>query len=123
MRSNLRATRSQVFQLNLGSQSKQVSLSEQYQVLIGLNQVLKMGWDIVQNDSTTAVNRLQAIALLNDKYKYVMDLTTTNGLVVTDAIKYVQGQMDHLPSQEKKLLKEIKHKEERRELKNVSGRR
>ena len=50
-----------------------------------------------------------------------MDLTTTNGLVVTDAIKYVQGQMDHLPSQEKKLLKEIKHKEERRELKNVSG--
>ena len=92
-------------------------------MLIGLNQVLKMGWDIVQNDSTTTVNRLQAIALLNDKYKYVMDLTTTNGLVVTDAIKYVQGQMDHLPSQEKKLLKEIKHKEERRELKNVSGRR
>ena len=61
-----------------------------------------MGWDIVQNDSTTAVNRLQAIALECTIYKYVMDLTTTNGLVVTDAIKYVQGQMDHLPSQKKR---------------------
>jgi hypothetical protein len=31
--------------------------------------------------------------------------------------------MDHLTSQEKKLLKEIKHKEESEELKNLSGRR
>jgi hypothetical protein len=46
-----------------------------------------------------------------------MDLTT-NGAVVTDAIKYVQDQMEHLPSQEKKLPKE-----EGGELKNLSGRR
>ena len=44
--------------------------------MIGLNQVLKMGWDIVHNDSSTAANRLQALALINDSYKYVMDLTT-----------------------------------------------
>ena len=36
-----------------------------------------------------------------------MDLTT-NGVVVTDAIKYVQGQMDHLNKSEKALLQEIK---------------
>jgi hypothetical protein len=29
-----------------------------------------------------------------------MDLTT-NGVVITDAIKYVQGKMDHLNNQEK----------------------
>jgi hypothetical protein len=36
-----------------------------------------------------------------------MDLTT-NGLVITDAIKYVQGKMDHLNKAEKALLKDIK---------------
>jgi len=43
-----------------------------------------------------------------------MDLTT-NGVVVTDAIKYVQGKMEHLNSQEKELLQDIKHKEEDKE--------
>jgi hypothetical protein len=32
---------------------------------------------------------LQALALINDCNKYKMDLTT-NGVVITDAIKYVQ---------------------------------
>ena len=49
----------------------QERLAEQYQkCMIGLNQVLKMGWDIVHNDSSTAANRLQALALINDSYKY-----------------------------------------------------
>ena len=38
-----------------------------------------------------------------------MDLTT-NGVVVTEAIKYVQGKMDHLNATEKKLLQDIKDK-------------
>ena len=33
---------------------------------------------------------LQARAIANDCYKHIMDLTT-NGVVVTDAIRYVQG--------------------------------
>jgi hypothetical protein len=33
--------------------------------------------------------RLQALALINDCNKYKMDLTT-NGVVITDAIKFVQ---------------------------------
>jgi hypothetical protein len=32
---------------------------------------------------------LQALALINDSNKYKMDLTT-NGIVITDAIKFVQ---------------------------------
>lgn len=33
--------------------------------------------------------RLQALSLINDCYKYIMDLTT-NGVVIADAIKFVQ---------------------------------
>jgi predicted ATP-grasp superfamily ATP-dependent carboligase len=40
-----------------------------------------------------------------------MDLVK-NGVVVTDAIKYVQGKMDHLKNQAKKILQDIKHKQE-----------
>lgn len=36
---------------------------------------------------------------------------TTNGVVITDAIKYVQGQMDDLNKTEKALLQDIKQKE------------
>jgi hypothetical protein len=39
-----------------------------------------------------------------------MDLTT-NGVVVTDAIKYVQGQMDHLNKSEKALVQDIKDRQ------------
>ena len=74
----------------------QERLPEQYQKCInGLNQVLKIGWNIVNNESSSAANRLQALALVNDSYRYLMELTT-NGVVITDAIKYVQGKMDHL---------------------------
>jgi len=43
----------------------------------------------VNNDTSSAANRLQGLSLINDCYKYLMDLTT-NGVVITDAIKFVQ---------------------------------
>jgi hypothetical protein len=61
----------------------------------------------VNSDSSTAANRLQALALINDSYKYLTDLTT-NGVVITDAIKYVQGQMDYLNKSDRALLQDIK---------------
>ena len=85
----------------------QEKLPEQYQkCMVGLQQVLKIGWNIVNSDSSTTANKLQAL-LISDSYKYLMDLTT-NGVVVTDAIKYVQGKMDHLNKTEKELLRGIK---------------
>src|SRR5918995_801577 len=39
--------------------------------------------------------RLQALSLINDCYKYIMDLTT-NGLVITDAIKFIQTNKEKL---------------------------
>jgi len=53
----------------------------------------------------------ERLLLIECIYKYIMDLTS-NGVVVTDAIKYVQGKMDHLNGREKALLQDIKQKEE-----------
>jgi hypothetical protein len=84
----------------------QQKLPEEYQrCLTGMNQVLKLSWQIANNnkqngqdqndnDNNTLTTgdertRLQALSLINDCYKYIMDLTT-NGVVITDAIKFVQ---------------------------------
>ena len=51
--------------------------------------------------------RLQALSLINDCYKYIMDLTT-NGLVITDAIKFIQTNKEkllYLPRKKMKILK------------------
>jgi IS30 family transposase len=90
-------------------------LSEEYQsCMTGLKQVLKLSWDIANksrnnndNDNgqtaTTMTDdrtRIQALALANDCYKYIMDLTT-NGVIITDAIKFVQTNKEKLMSDKK----------------------
>ena len=90
-------------------------LPEQYQKCCnGLTQVLKMAWNIVLTDSGSGNNttKLQALSLISDCYKYQMDLST-GGSIIMESIKYVQGKMDHLNSEEKKLLKELKNKGEK----------
>ena len=89
----------------------QQKLPEEYQrCLTGMNQVLKLSWQIANNNTkgqdhndnnnntlTTGDERtrLQALSLINDCYKYIMDLTT-NGVVITDAIKFVQTNKEKL---------------------------
>lgn len=83
---------------------------EYHRCLTGINQVLKLSWQIANNtrqngqnlnDNSNAVTigdnrtRLQALSLINDCYKYIMDLTT-NGVVITDAIKFVQTNKEKL---------------------------
>jgi predicted transcriptional regulator len=98
----------------------QNKLPEEYQrCLTGMNLVLKLSWQIAnnsnskQNGQDNNVNssntmttgdertRLQALALINDCYKYIMDLTT-NGIVITDAIKFVQTNKEKLSMSSKK---------------------
>jgi hypothetical protein len=81
----------------------QDKLPEEYQnCMVGINQVLKICWEIVNksrnvnnNDNGHTVTMtdnkivLHGLALINDCNKYKMDLTT-NGVVITDAIKFVQ---------------------------------
>src|SRR5688500_14140117 len=93
----------------------QKTLPEEYQnCMVGINQVLKICWEIV-NKSRNVNNEngngqtitmidnktiLQALALINDCNKYKMDLTT-NGVVITDAIKFVQTNKEKLTSNKK----------------------
>ena len=77
--------------------------------MVRINQVLKICWEIVNksrnvnNDNgngqtvTMTDNKtvLQALALINDCNKYKMDLTT-NGVIITDAIKFVQTNKEKL---------------------------
>jgi predicted transcriptional regulator len=96
-------------QLNLRTHIND-KLPEEYQnCMVGINQVLKICWEIVNkfrnvdnnngNGQTMTVidNKtvLQALALINDCNKYKMDLTT-NGVVITDAIKFVQTNKEKL---------------------------
>ena len=75
-----------------------------------MNQVLKLSWQIANNTKQTDQDlndnrntvttgddrtRLQALSLINDCYKDIMDLTP-NGGVITDAIKFVQTNKEKL---------------------------
>ena len=90
----------------------QSKLPEEYQnCMTGINQVLKICWEIVNKSRnvsngnngddivtmTDSKTVLQALALINDCNKYKMDLTT-NGVVIIDAIKFVQTNKDKLMS-------------------------
>ena len=99
----------QLAQENLKTHIQQ-KLPEEYQnCMTGINQVLKICWEIVnksRNVNNNNVNGqtmtvidnktvLQSLALINDCNKYKMDLTT-NGFVITDAIKFVQTNKEKL---------------------------
>ena len=78
----------------------QERLPQEYQrCLTGLNQVLKTCWYIVNKPNTDDKTKLQATAIINDSYKYVMDLTT-NSNVISDALKYVDGKAEKLKTSE-----------------------
>ena len=67
----------------------QERLPQEYEnCMTGINRVLQLTWEIAEKP-TDDKTRLQAFAQLNEGYKFKMDLTT-NGLVITDAIKFVQ---------------------------------
>jgi predicted transcriptional regulator len=101
----------------------QDKLPEEYQnCMVGINQVLKICWEIVNksrninndNDGHQTVTMtdnktiLQALALINDCNKYKMDLTT-NGVVITDAIRFVQTNKEKLTMSIKEENKNLKN--------------
>ena len=100
----------------------QERLPEEFQnCLTGINRVLKLALDIAERPTTANdVIRLQALALANECYKSKLDLTT-NGIVVTDAIKMFKNNPDHLNNFERENTqnnKENKIKEEDEESHN-----
>jgi hypothetical protein len=77
--------------------------------MTGMKRNLKQTLEIAESAADPRV-KLQARAIVVDCYKYIMEMTTGD-VIITDAIRYVQGRMDHLNNQEKKGLKDIKDKE------------
>jgi hypothetical protein len=66
----------------------QEALPHEYQkCMVGMERNLKHVLEIAET-AADPKTKLQARAIANDCYKYIMDLTT-NGVVITDAIKYV----------------------------------
>jgi uncharacterized OsmC-like protein/DNA-binding CsgD family transcriptional regulator len=47
----------------------------------GLSQVLKMAWNIVTQESINHTNKLQALSLISDIYKYQLELSTNSGII------------------------------------------
>jgi hypothetical protein len=87
------------------------TVPEEYQkCMMGMKRNLKQTLETAEASSDPRI-KLEARRIANDCYSYIMDLCT-NGVIVTDAIKYVQGKMDHLNTAEKKLLKEQERESE-----------
>jgi predicted transcriptional regulator len=79
----------------------QERLPQEYQCcMAGINRILQLTWEIAEKP-TDDKTRLQAFAQLNEGYKFKMDLTT-NGVVITDAIKFVQTNKEKLTMSSKK---------------------
>jgi hypothetical protein len=90
------------------------TIPEEYQKgMVGLRQNLKHVLEIAETSSDPRI-KLEARRIANDCYRYIMDLIS-NGTIVMNAINYVQGKMDHLNTEEKKLLQDIKDKGEKEE--------
>ena len=87
--------------------------------MTGINRILKLTWEIAEKPTDDKI-KLQAFAQLNEGYKFKLDLTT-NGVVVTDAIKYVQSKMDHLNETEKELIQDVKKDRGRTQSKIYAG--
>jgi hypothetical protein len=84
--------------------------------MTGINRVLQLTWEIAEKpiDDKT---RLQAFAQLNEGYKFKMELTT-NGVVITDAIKFVQA---NLAKEENKQPQEPDYEEDKDQLEDRQG--
>jgi hypothetical protein len=82
-------------------------IPEEYQnCMTGMKRNLKQTLEIAETTSDPRT-KLQARAIANDCYKYIMDLTT-NGVVITDAIKFVQTNKEKLTMSSKEDDKESK---------------
>ena len=84
-------------------------IPEEYQnCMTGMKRNLKQTLEIAETTSDPRT-KLQARAIANDCYKYIMDLTT-NGVVITDAIKFVQTNKEKLTmSKEEEMVKNLKN--------------
>jgi DNA-binding CsgD family transcriptional regulator len=61
----------------------------------GLNQVLKIAWNTVLLENGPGPNRLQALSLIGDIYRYQMELSVNAG-IIEQAIHFVSQKKEQL---------------------------
>jgi len=76
-----------IYQIQIFHHIHEVVPMEYERCMTGMKRNLKQTLEIAET-AADPKTKLQARAIANDCYKYIMDLTT-NGAIVTDAIKYV----------------------------------
>jgi hypothetical protein len=95
------------------------TIPEEYQkAMVSIDQILKMCWSIVSKTADEKT-RLQALALINDCTRHRVDLST-NGVVITDAIKYVNQKQEQIDTLHK-LEERIEAKEAEQEETTTNG--
>ena len=76
------------------------TLPEEYQkCMVGMKRNLKQVMEIRDNASDPKV-KLQAVAIANDCYKFILDMSTNAG-IVSDALKYVTQKAEQLNTLQK----------------------
>jgi hypothetical protein len=75
------------------------TMPEEYQKgMIAIDQVLRITWGIVSKTPDERI-RLQALALIDQCNSHKMEMVT-NGAIVSDALKYVNGKAEKLVSKQ-----------------------
>ena len=71
------------------------TVPEEYErCMIGMKRNLRQTLEIAETVSDPRT-KLQARAIVNDCYKYIMDFTT-NGVIVNDALRFIQSRVEKL---------------------------
>lgn len=82
----------------------------------GITQVLRMCWGIAGRSNDERV-RLQALALIDQCNSHKMDMVT-NGAIVSDALKYVNGKAEKLSAASTKSIESDFTRKKREQLTN-----
>ena len=90
---------------------------EMEKAMSGLNTVLKMTSNIA-NTVTDPRIKLQALSLMNEVFKVRMELTT-NGVIVRDALNYVNGKAEKLSAASTEVIDSDSYGEEETTTKGV----
>jgi hypothetical protein len=87
-------------QQNLQKHIHEVVPEEYQRCMVGMKRNLKQTLDIAETTADPRV-KLQARAIANDCYRYIMDLCTNAG-IVSDALKFVERKKEQLDTMQKK---------------------
>lgn len=80
----------------------------------GLHQVLKSSWEIADKETTDDKTKLQSLALVNECYKLIMELSS-DGTVIERAMNFVK-QNQPAPTKEDKDIEEEEIQQEEEEV-------